>query len=77
MKPPCASVTAVRAWFVSVQVAVTLTPGSTPPVLSVIVPEMPPDVRCANAACVVASMATSSNTNTVPGRLCRMWLYLS
>jgi hypothetical protein len=71
------SLTAVRVWFVSVQVAVTLAPGSTPPVLSVIVPEMPPVVRCANAVRVVARKATSKITNTAPGRLCRMWLYLS
>jgi hypothetical protein len=56
-----------------VQVAVTLTPGSTPPVLSVIVPDMPPDVRCANAASVVASKATRKITNTIPDHLSRMW----
>ena len=54
-----------------------MTPGSTPPVVSVIVPETPPVVRCANAACVVARSATRKITNTIPNRLCRMWLYLS
>src|SRR3954468_11616860 len=49
LNPPVASVIDVRVRLVSVQTAVTVTPGSTAPVPSVTVPVMSPDVRCANA----------------------------
>jgi len=54
LNPPCVSVTAVRVAFVVVHTAVTVAPGSTPPVVSVIVPEMSPVVFCANPLVAVA-----------------------
>src|SRR5262245_15840088 len=45
---PCASVVVLRDWFVAVQTAVTVAPGRTPPVPSVIEPLTSPVVRCAN-----------------------------
>ena len=62
----------MRVWLVAVQTAFTVTPGSTPPVLSVTVPEMSPVVRCAIRVVAVAMKATNPRTSTVPGRLCRM-----
>src|SRR5262249_11964033 len=56
---PCASVVVLRDWFVAVQTAVTVAPGSTPPVPSVIEPLMSPVVRCANAGSGKAERAAS------------------
>src|SRR6185436_19051455 len=51
---PFSSVTTVCATRVAVLVTVTVTPGSTPPDLSVTVPEMPPRTSCAPSGTAAA-----------------------
>ena len=49
LQPGMYAVTAVVAWFVSFLVAVTVTPGSAPPELSLTVPLIEPRDSCASA----------------------------
>ncbi|BCS33912.1 hypothetical protein TBR22_A31400 [Luteitalea sp. TBR-22] len=60
--------TAVRTAPVAWLVTVTTTPGSTPPLLSVAVPEMIPRVNCAHAGKAHASIARHTSARR-PARI--------
>src|SRR5260370_40845751 len=62
LNPPWASDTAVRVAFVAVHTALTVTPGRTAPVPSMIVPVMSPVVFCASA--VEAEQTATRNPMT-------------
>jgi hypothetical protein len=65
------SVTTERVRLVSVQTAVTVTPGSTAPVVSITVPPMSPVVRCAAAGAIAAISKKRHNPMwSKPRRMC-------
>src|SRR6185312_8054996 len=69
-KAPCASVVVVRVWFVAVQTAVIVAPGSTPPVPSVTEPLMSPVVRCAKDE--IGNAETTAIVRQATQRRCSM-----
>src|SRR5206468_9802956 len=64
-KWPTLLLTTVRATPVAVFVAVTVTPGRAPPLMSVALPEIEPVMLCANAA---SGMRIASNTKRARAR---------
>src|ERR687888_1214418 len=77
LNPPWASVVVVRVKLVAGNVAVTVTPGSTAPVLSTIVPLMSPVVFCASAGATSTTASSQPETNGTPSRTCRISALLS